>query len=337
MTTDNEIIAEGPDGPKPAPEQAWLHPDGRVWVESGPAESRKLHLAGWSDGINPVDPQTGDDLRHVMKPLLAPLTLGRVTDEDLAEYLHRLTAETALDLGFANPDETYDWSQAPHEAREHLRAIAKRTLETLRATFTFEYGEELRAAREEAMQLRMQMVAVESAARGHWSAGLSDIIEQRGHPYWSEALDAVALLAAQPTATAATRPDSLTQSEALVGHTWIDLGEQRFVCARCPADPQGEQGMSRWPCPGALAVQPSLAHYNEQYPIGTLVWFKPNGVGDDTLTRTRTPVWLGPNDQPYVSVKAYPPQAGAAVKLSDLRKTEIPNNDQTLSNVHLQP
>lgn len=305
------------DQPKPEPEQAWLHPDGRIWVESGPRESRRLHLAGWAQGAPILDPQTGVDSRTVMTRLIPPMTMNALTPEDMAEFLHRITAETAVELGFASADEIPPWDQVPDDASAHVRAIATRILEALRAQFTREYGEALAEARSHAEREALKMVAVSMAAGGHWDAGLYDVITNRDHPYWSQTLVEVAELTTHGRTAVARRPDYADEADPR-GHRWMNLGPGRFVCIKCPSTLR-DQSLAEWPCPGALAIHPSLEHYNRQYPIGTLVWFRPNGVGDLTLSRTRTPVWIGPNDQPYVSVESYPPQAGAAVKLGDLR------------------
>jgi hypothetical protein len=180
---------------------------------------------------------------------------------------------------------------------------------------------------------RMKAVAVELAVGGHWSQ-LEGVVGNHEHPYWTPTLEAVAKLTAQPAATAAGRPDGQYGRPA-DGHTWAQPRPGVFVCFQCiSGDACDGAQYAPWPCPKAVEDQPALAHYNEYWPVGTVVQFRPNGVGDWTDSRTITPVWLGRDLQPYVSVDAYPPQSGAAVKIGDLRKI---HNDGDGDDVMLAP
>lgn len=256
--------------PSPEPEIAWLHEDGRIWVESGSTleGGRKLHLAGWANGVDPIQPD-GTDLRDDMKPLYV----------------------SALNIGY-------------HDKL----AKARDTIATYDAALE---------------QERMKAVAVQLAAEGHWTH-VDTVVGNRTHPCWSPALDAVAALAAQPAATAAGRPDGHLGRDS-DRHDWMSVGGGRFVCIAC--DPPGTtlhpsepQVFATWPCAEAVRLEPSLAHYNSAWPVGTPVTFPPHGVGDPEQSTTSTPVWLGKDHQPYVSVHAYPPARGAALKLSDLQR-----------------
>lgn len=312
--TANPTIGEVVDADsKPEQETAWLDGNGRVWVESGISGRRRMHLAGWSQGIDLIDPADGTDIRDKMTPLIAPLAPpDDLTDDLIAELLHTATVDAAIQLGFQEEHHAETWADLTEEAREHARRVAAHVHTVLRAQFTHEHGVALQTARETAERERMKNIAIEMAAGGHWGGGLEEVIGNREHSYWSPALDIVADLSARPAAAVAGRPDGSLPNSG--DHYWTVMRPGYFVCLACPLD----GSYAEWPCPAAREAHPSLRHYNDMLPVNSPVLFRPNGVGDPTPSHTRTPVWLGKDDQPYVSVTSYPPQAGAAVKLGDL-------------------
>jgi hypothetical protein len=331
-------------------ETAWLDNNGRVWVESGATGSRKLHLAGWANGIDVIHPDDGDH-RDRMTPLYAPLDWADQDDDEIDFMVAKMWHETLTDVltqaGIepAGGGPFPSWHEVPHTDKVIAARVAHHVYRVLNVTFiklrlgipetvhdhdniAEQLGKTIRerdslARRlnvrfEELEKERGRLIAVDLAARGFWN-DLQTILGNSGHPYWSPALDAVAALTSQPAASAAGRPDSYVPEK----HTWSQPRPGVFVCLECPrtTPPDDEHGeCAPWPCPGALEGKPALAHYNEYWPVGTRVQFRPNGVGDWTDSNTITPVWLGRDLQPYVSVAAYPPQAGAAVKIGDLRK-----------------
>jgi len=334
---------------KPEAETAWLDNNGRIWVESGIAGRRKLHLAGWLDGIDVI--VDGEDRRDGMTPLYAPLIWADEDDDEIDFMVAKMWHETLTDVltqaGIepAGGGPFPSWHEVPHTDKVIAARVAHHVYRVLNVTFiklrlgipenvhdhdniAEQLGKTIRerdslARRlnvrfEELEKERGRLIAVDLAARGFWN-DLQTILGNSAHPYWSPALDAVAALTSQPAASAAGRPDSYVPEK----HTWSQPRPGVFVCLECPRStpPSDEHGeCSPWPCPGALEEKPALAHYNEYWPVGTRVQFRPNGVGDWTDSNTITPVWLGRDLQPYVSVAAYPPQAGAAVKIGDLRK-----------------
>jgi hypothetical protein len=294
---------------KPERDRAWW--DGaRIWVEVAWPEGPRLHLAGWADGIAVIDPDDGTDHRDKMTEMHLPISLEPVTPEALGKWLAHTLEQEAARHGV-------EWHR-----QDVLAAAAVRLRDILLVQADRDHGQELAQLRLQIGTELMKATAVSTAAEGAFIPGLDEIIGNRDHPYWSPALDAVVALQAQPRATAAARPDQATIRTGMLPaetHCWTQTGTGQFVCTACPPE---HDGFTAWPCPAALFLWPSLEQYNARYPVGTAVLFAPNGVGDLVESHTRTPVWIGKDLQPYVSVDSYPPQAGAAVKLADLAQLE---------------
>jgi hypothetical protein len=136
-------------------------------------------------------------------------------------------------------------------------------------------------------------------------------------------LDEIAERADEQAAERADRPSSV---EAALQHGWTRLTEDdgtvHFECMSCSYLTATDQGTQRhpapWPCLVAVEEHPQLRDLNDRCPVGTPVLYRPNGVGDPQYSTTRTPVWVAKDGLAYVSVEAYPPQAGAAMRIADL-------------------
>jgi hypothetical protein len=201
------------------------------------------------------------------------------------------------------------------EVRCAAYRAARQAAAVVRGTAIPATPDEVAALRE---RYELKLVAIDFAARGDWGQ-IAELVGHPDHPYWTPTLQTIADATERAAAALADRPDNffVDHSFHLVGDD--EGNDEYWVCQTCEVVDFDKGAIKApWPCAGALAAQPDLARLNAAIPVGTTVTFRPNGVGDATVTTTRTPVWIAKDGHSYVSVNAYPPQSGAAVRSDSL-------------------